>query len=209
MSNEVPVKNAPESVTLKGNNVESGTVSARDLSEIVAKAVAEALKVAIPAAAVGINEAQRIASEKTTAMKIREVMRKTKRCPVCMQPETACGGPFAKDEAGNDIAQKNADGSLKYQPELNHTREFVAPKDESLRRRYDGQRVNGICYHSQAQGHLIWIPKKSDIMTELNKFERNERDLLQQRMAEGQGAGFVGPQGQAFHHGNPNAIGWR
>lgn len=195
------IKNKPE-------DVNQSALSTAQISKMISDAVAEALKVAIPAAAVGINQANLAAQEMSREKLTRDVKRKTQRCPICLQPVSACGGAFAKDKDGKDIIEKNADGTIKYEPSLNHVKAFVNYRDESLRRHFDAIWVNGIPYKS-FHGEAIWIPKKSDILTQVNMAENNEKELLQKRSAEGTGAGSIGAQGQLIHRGNPNAIGWR
>lgn len=197
------IKNKPEAEPQKQ---QSGLTN-EEVSKMISNAVAEALKIAIPAAAVGINQANWSAQQQNQERITRDVRRKTQRCPICLQPVSACGGPFPKDETGKDIEAKNEDGTPKYEPSLNHIKAFVNFKDESLRKHFDAIWINGVPYKS-FRGEAIWIPKKSDILTQVNMAENNEKELLQKRSAEGQGAGAIGPGG-IQHRGNPNAIGWR
>jgi hypothetical protein len=190
-----------------GNTVDKVSLTPDAVSKMIADAVAEALKVAIPAAAVGIATAQGQAAEKSRETIIRETMRRTKRCPVCALPETACGGAFEKDKDGKDIIELNADGSQKQKPELNHIKAYVGPSDANLFRWFQGFTISGVRFLSDFPGHKIWIPKKSDILTNVNYWEQDQKDLLQKRTAEGMGAGSIGPGGA--QPGSQKFIGWR
>jgi hypothetical protein len=211
MSEDIKIKNEPNKqdseVKHIGNTV-GGTVDAASLSRIVAEAVAEALKAAIPAAAIGIQQAQFTAAEKVREAQVREVMRKTKRCPLCGLAETACGGAWAKDKEGKDIIEYDAAGLPKYNWALNHTKEYVGPKDDNLFRWFQGVIVNGVRFLSDYPGHKILIPIKSDIMTQVSMWEQNEKDLLQKRTAHGMGMGNAGPGGVQRAQ-NQNFLGWR
>lgn len=192
-------------VTALPNNVGTPSIDPASMATIVAAAVAEALKVGIPAAAVGINQAQQQAAEKTREAQIRELMRRTKRCAVCGQPETACGGPWKKDAQGADIYSYNEDGTLKYDWEVNHEKAYVGPKDANLMKWNPGIRVNGVLYKSDLFGQTLLIPKKSDILTSIAHWEQNEHELMQKRTAEGQGM-VLGPGGSS----RPSqSLGWR
>lgn len=207
-----PIKNEPvkqsEETQIRAipNNV-GPVISAAEVSSLIANAVAEALKVAIPAAAVGINQANIESQGKTREAAVREAVRRTQRCPICAQPVTACGGAWERDKEGKEIIKLKEDGSPNYTPELNHMKAYIGPKDPNLFKWYQGERVNGVRYLSDYPGHQIWIPKKSDILTSINAWENNEHDLMQKRTAEGQGVGVVGPGGAT--RTNQNAIGWR
>lgn len=200
MENDKPV--------VKNEPLKSGSVAAGDLSRIVAEAVAEALKAAIPAAAVGINEAQRQANDRISNAKVQLAVRKFARCALCGQPKTACGGEWKMGPDGIEIKKFDASGAPLYDVDENHIRAYVGPNDHSLWKHYDGQRVNGVVYKSPAPGVGILIPKKSDILTDVNRWERNEKEQAQGRNGMGMGAGYVGPTGQVVA-GSPAAIGWR
>lgn len=208
----VPIKNEPKKedteVTHIGNTV-SGMVPAASLASMVKDIVAEVLKAAIPATAIGINQANQMATQQAREALAREIMRKTKRCAICGQPETACGGPWQKDAKGDDIVKLKPDGTMDYNYTLNHTKEYVGPKDDNLFRWFQGVFVNGVRYLSDYYNHKIWIPRKSDILTQTNMWEQNEKDLLQKRQAWGQGAGSIGPQGQVMNRGSSQYVGWR
>lgn len=176
-----------------------------EFQKALKEAVAEALKVAIPAAAVGITQAQNSSAKEQREMMVREAMRKTKRCPICNQPESACGGAWPKDEKGNAIETRKADGTEDYSYNLNHELAYVGPKDDNLFKWFQGLIVNGHRYLSDYPGHKIWIPKKSDILTQVNAWEQNEKDLMQKRTAEGQGMS-VGPGGVKRSN---QYVGWR
>lgn len=201
---DTKVENKDSKVTIVPTT--TGTVDSAALARIVADAVAEALKVSIPAAAVGINQANMQAQNTAREAQIRELMRKTKRCAVCGQPETACGGPFKKDALGLDVVEKNEDGSVKYNHELNHEKAYVGPKDANLMKWNPGIRVNGILYKSDNYGQTLWIPKKSDILTQIAAWEQNEKELMQKRTAHGQGMTMMPGGGSG---GVQPAIGWR
>lgn len=208
------IKNEPKpaadtDVRHLGNTAGANMVPADAVSKLVADAVAEALKVAIPAAAVGIQSAQTLAASKSREQIAREVERKLRRCPICALPESACGGAFKKDADGKDIVTKDADGNIKYDYTLNHQRVYVGPKDESLFRWFQGFIISGVRFLSDFPGHQVWIPIKSDILTNVNYWEQDQKDLLQKRSAEGMGAGSVGAQGQVLSKGQQRAIGWR
>lgn len=196
-------KEAKAAVQMMPNTV--GTIDPASMASIVASAVAEALKVGIPAAAVGINQAQYQAAEKVREGQIREIMRRTKRCAVCGQQETACGGPWKKDSSGNDIVARGADGSLEYDWALNHDKAYVGPQDANLTKWNPGIRINGVLYKSDHFGQTVLIPKKSDILTQIAHWEQNEKELMQKRTAEGQGM-VLGPGGSSRPQ---QAIGWR
>lgn len=198
--NKVEVKNEPP----KAPN----SISAQDMSTIIAQAVAEALKAAIPAAAIGINAANAQAQEKNKEALIREIMRKSVRCPICGLPQTACGGPFKRDASGMDIVKKNEDGSPIYDYELNHVRAYCGPKDPNLFKWFQGMRINGIRFLPDHYGHQQWIPKKSDILTQVSAWEADQHDQMQGRKGEGMGAGSVGPNG-VMSRGSQAALGWR
>lgn len=208
MTDKLPIKNEPSTLKTEEQVRHLGnTVPTSDMSRLIAEAVAEALKVAIPAGIVGIEQARSGADNKAREAVVREMMRRTKRCPICGQPETACGGAFKKDKDGNDIVEHNEDGSLKYNYQLNHTQEYVGPKDENLFKWFQGIRVNGVRYLSDHWGHRVWIPRKSDILTSISAWEQNEKELSQKRSAEGMGMGSVGPGGVVKQ--GQGAIGWR
>lgn len=202
MDEKVKVKNEPEA---KAPN----SVSAADLSSIVAQAVAEALKVAIPAAAIGINQANQEASSRNKEAVVRELMRKTKRCAICGLPETACGGPWKRDKDGKDVVVSKADGSPDYAYEENHIKAYCGPQDPNLFKWFQGLKVNGIRFLPDYYNHHQWIPKNSDILTQVNAWEVDQHDQMQRRTAEGYGAGALGPQGQILNRGDQRAIGWR
>lgn len=206
VKNEPPKENKVDNKDTIQNKVTdpnaSGTVDMRQLSRLMSEAVAEALKVAIPAAAVGINQGNMQAANQAREAQVRELMRKTKRCAVCGQPETACGGAFKKAADGSDIIERDSEGAIVYDYALNHERAYVGPKDANLMKWNPGIRVNSILYKSDQYGQLIWIPKKSDILTQISAWEDNEHSLMQKRTAQG--------QGMSPHMGVPQpAIGWR
>lgn len=202
MSDKDPIVKNP---VMLPNTVNS--IPASDVSKLIAEAVAEALKVAIPAAAIGIQQAQMAASNKSREQAVRELEKKLKRCPICALPESCCGGAFKKDAEGKDIVEKDANGATKYNYELNHVKEYVGPKDENLFRWFQGVIVNGVRFLADYPGHKQWIPRKSDILTTVNAWEANEKELSQKRTAEGMGVGSVGPGGA--RKGNQNFLGWR
>lgn len=197
-----------DKVPVKQDDLASGVVTNAQMAKIISEAVAEALKVAIPAAAVGINAAQTQANDASLKGRIREAERRTKRCPICALPESACGGAFAKDAKGDDIVTRNEDGSLKWEPSINHVKHYCGPQDESLFKWFQGVIIKGVRFLSDHYGHLIWIPKKSDIPTLINAWERNEKDLSQKRSAEGNGMGYASAGGVVARSNQP-AIGWR
>lgn len=182
---------------------------AKDVSQLIADSVAEALKIAIPAAAVGINKAQSAATQNDREKMVRMANLRTQRCAICNLPESACGGPYELDADGLKIIKKDKDGNPLYTPTANHIRFVCAPKDEYLFKWFQGVIIRGVRFLSDYPNHAIWIPIKSDIPTMINAWERNEKELSQRRQAEGQGAGAVGPNGERMHGGNNNAIGWR
>jgi hypothetical protein len=197
-------KNEPK----KADPQEQSTLSNAQIAKMMSDAVAEALKHAIPAAAVGINAANLQAQQNDNAKRAEAIRKRLQRCAVCLLPETACGGPWEKNADGSDKKENNTDGSPKYCPSANHLKVYVGPKDDNLRRHFDAVWVNGVPFKSFRPGELVWIPKKSDILTTISNWEKNERELSQRRVAEGSGAGSVGPGG-VQHKGNPAAIGWR
>lgn len=208
-----PIKNEPPkpSVELefKQNTAGENMIPASAMSKLIADAVAEALKVAIPAAAIGINAANLQSQQKLSSAQVRDMQRKLKRCPICALPETACGGAFKRDAAGNDIIEKNEDGSDKLNYKLNHVLAYVGPADQSLFKWFQGFYISGVRFLPDYYGHQMWIPKKSDILTNVNNWERNEKELSQKRSAEGMGAGAVGANGQVLNRGAQGALGWR
>lgn len=202
-------ENDPKLVVKNEPPKQPNMVSASEMSTIIAQAVADALKVAIPAAAIGINAANAQANDKNKAAMIREVMRRTKRCPICGLSETACGGAWSKDAEGKDIEKRHADGSPDYNYELNHIRAYAGPTDPNLFKWFQGMKVNGVRFLPDYFGHRQWIPKQSDILTQVNAWEADQHDQMQRRTAEGMGAGAIGPNGGIMHRGNQNAVGWR
>lgn len=178
-----------------------------ELAKMMSNAIAEALKLAIPAAAIGINQANQSASNKSREQQIREIQKKIQRCPICLLPVSACGGAFARDNDGNEIVKTDKNGGPIYSPEINHVKFVCAPHDESLFKWFQGVIVNGVRFLADYQGHVQWIPKKSDIPTIISNWERNEKELSQKRQAQGNGRSqrsIAGTQG-----GTGEAIGWR
>lgn len=211
MDNKPNIKNEPgkdTEVTHIGNTT-SGMVSSAAFATMMKDVVAEVLKAIVPATIVGTKQAELEAQRQSREALARDIMRRTKRCAICGQPETGCGGAWKKDAKGEDIIKLKPDGSFDYDFELNHVKEYVGPKDENLFRWFQGLILNGVRYLSDYPGHKIWIPKKSDILTQVNMWEQNEKDLLQKRSAWGQGAGSIGPQGQVLNKGSSQFIGWR
>ncbi len=205
---DVPVKKEDTTVTTLKNVTESGTVTNAQMSKIIGDAVAEALKIAIPAAAVGINQANMAATNEGRAKLVKEAMKRTQRCHICGLPVSACGGAFARDAQGNEKIERDANGIVKLEPSVNHIKYYCGPKDDSLFRWFQGVMIGGVRFLSDYVGHQIWIPIKSDIPTLINNWERNEKELSHKRQAEGNGAGAVLPGGQVVR-GSQNAIGWR
>lgn len=197
----------PTKVEPKKEEQPQSSLNNAQVAKMIADAVAEALKHAIPATAVAINQANMAANNTAQAKLVAAVQKKLKRCPICLLAESACGGPFALDKEGNAIIEKYEDGSVKYDPGVNHMRYYVGPKDDNLRRHFDAVWVNGVPFKSFNPGQLVWIPKKSDIPTIVSHWEKNEKELSQKRVAEGNGAGAVGPGG--VHPGYQGALGWR
>lgn len=200
MADIVPVKkDAPDDTRVQMTNSE--------MAKMISNAVAEALKVAIPAAAVGISNAQTLAANTTQEKRIREAMKKVQRCPICLLPVSACGGAFKADSDGNPIIKLDDNGGQIYEPSVNHIKYFCGPKEDSLFKWFQGVIINGVRFLADYQGHVQWIPKKSDIPTIISNWEKNEKELSQKRQAEGNGStnrSIGGSMG-----GNGQAIGWR
>lgn len=205
---QVTIKAVPNNVGPQPFGMGAPTPTSEDMARMVATAVAEALKQAIPAAAVGVQQAQLEAQRLNQEAIVRKAQARLKRCAICGLPETACGGPFERDpKTGEQKIVVSADGAVQYEPSVNHIKYICAPRDESLFRWFQGVIIGGVRFLSDHPGHTIWIPKKSDIPTIINNWERNEKELSQRREAHGSGAGSVGRGGSM--PGHTNAIGWR
>lgn len=205
--NKVEVKTAVAPKIEHGEEETRVQMTNAEMAKMISNAVAEALKIAIPAAAVGINQATAAATAKDRERITRDVMKKVQRCPICLLPLSACGGPYKTDSEGNEIKKTNEQGNPVYSPEVNHIKYFCGPKEESLYKWFQGVYINGVRFLADYQGHVQWIPKKCDIPTMISAWEKNEKELSQKRQAEGNGAGRLSPGGAI--PGNQGALGWR
>lgn len=187
-------------------NAKGNTQDSFNVSKIVAEAVAEALRTAIPAAAVGIAKAQSEANTASLEEKVRQAQKKLRRCGICNLPESACGGAYAMDAKGNPL-NVDKDGAPIIDPKLNHVRAYVGPRDEELFQWFQGVIIRNVRFLSDFPGHMIWIPKKSDILTIVNNWERNEKELSRRR--RGEGKGMQTRYGSERNSGYQGALGWR
>jgi hypothetical protein len=173
-------------------------MASTDVSALVSSILREVLPAAISASAVGIAKANQDYDMKKVEVRVREMQSKAKRCSVCNLPETACGGAYAKDANGKEVGEPD--------PRINHIKYYCGPKDEDLLEWFQGVIIRNVRFLSDYFGHLIWIPKKSDIPTIINAWEQNEKALSRRR--KGEGKGMKAPMG-GQNVGYQGAIGWR
>lgn len=188
------------------DNFDSTTTRNSELSAMLKEILAQV----IPAAGVGISQAQTEANKKALAEQIRLKQARLMRCAICRQPISACGGPYELDKEGNPTGEKDAHGNVKVNPRINHIAAYVGPRNHRLFKWFQGIIVGGVRYLSDRPGHTIWIPKKSDVLTLINTWENDQEDLLQGRKAEGHGPmGFVGPGQSVNKMDSQQYLGWR
>lgn len=177
---------------------DSNKVSGMDMAKLISEAVS--------ATTIALHKANKDYDQSKTEAVVREQLKKRKRCEVCNLPVNACGGAYEVDANGKP-KELNPEGQPVINPKLNHIKVYVGPKDEDYFQWFQGFIISGVRFLSDYPGHMIWIPKKSDILTNVNLWERNEKELSRRR--QGAGKGMKAPHGSVQNVGFQGAIGWR
>lgn len=180
-------------------------ISAGDSNKISGIDMAKLISEAVSATTTALFKANKDYDASKTEAVVREQLKKRKRCEVCNLPINACGGAYAVDANGKPLELK--DGQPVINPKLNHIKVYVGPRDEDYFQWFQGVIISGVRFLSDFHGHMIWIPKKSDILTIVNNWERNEKELSRRR--QGAGKGMKSAFGSGQNVGFQGAIGWR
>ena len=131
----------------------------------LAKAVAEALKEALPATAAAIVHMQHEIN-KPAPTNVDPNVTPWDRCQDCGQLKRAC--------------------------KLEHIKAVVYPTNPRWARHFQGVKVNEVVYRSDGPGRHVTIPKNSDVLTILNAWERNEEEQANGRVNMDQVGAFRG-----------------
>ncbi len=110
------------------------------------------------------------------------------RCPACGQQVRAC-----KYVAGDAY-------------EKDHELAVVYPKNPKKAAWFQGVRLNNKLYRSAGPNHKIWIPKRSNVLGMVDRWESEEGHLQTPRSAE-HFSGSIGSYGKGYIPANGK--GWR
>jgi len=110
---------------------------------------------------------------------------KKPKCPICLQPNLACGYVFAKN------------GEPETPKEQHHRKLPVYPGNPNLGKWFQGVIFNGVRYLSNSKQHSIWVPKDSNIEYIIELWEQNEQELATGREAH-HNSGSLSKNGSNF-----------
>lgn len=160
----------------------------KSMQEMIAAAVATAIKEAMPAVAAVIAASQ----PQAAASHVPLVQKKAQahygiECQICGQPANACGGVPLR---------KNKDGSTFEDVEANHVKACIYPSEDFDG--FPGLFCNQVKYKSNGPGHRIWIPRanESDFQVKLNHWVAAEREMRLGRKRQHR-SGVMSPHGNA------------
>lgn len=196
---------------------------AAGLNEMVRDAVSLAIRETVPAAMMVMNQMNGSDHQRHMAS-IKARLAKETKCEVCGQSITGCGGPWMHGKVGDvviikprddrgRVIQENVytftitkvdkegyavdeDNRRILEPNLNHYKMNVFPRNEENVEWFAGLKINGVVYCSNGPGHDVWVPNINNFAAILSDFEVGEkRTRTPRKIMASQGNGVVSGNG--------------